>query len=443
MNTMLRRIFIVSLLLISSLLATAQGQKTISLEEALSKALSNNLALQRQAVNAKIAQIDAEKANAVFLPHINANYTAMRTNDPLNVFGMKLKQEIVQQSDFAPNLLNNPNHIDNYSATVKVEQPIFNLDGIYMRSAAKAKAVATHYQLERGKEYLTFQIKQMYAQLQLLYAANDVLAKAKETVAANVKLVQDMSKQGYTKPADELEAKVHLTDIENKILDNQINIQNLSDQLYYVMGEKKQETLQPATVIKDIPNTGNILINSTLQLNRADLLAYEAGIKARKQMVRAGRSKFLPRLNAFGQYEINDSKILQADANNYMVGVQLSWSLFNGNQNRKDIQKSKAELEGAELAYKDYVAKSQTELNKAQRDIKNSLAKKALAKKALGQAKESYRIRKNRFQEGLEKTTDLLKDETSVQEKNLSYLQAIFQLQTAVHYLEFLNTTAK
>ncbi len=440
---MLRKICIVSFLLISSLGIATRAQKTISLEEALNKALANNLTLQKQVVNAKIAQIDAEKGNAVFLPRINANYTATRTNDPLNVFGTKLKQEIVQQSDFEPNLLNNPNHINNYNATVKVKQPLFNLDGIYMRSAARAKALATHYQLERSKEYLTFQVKQMYAQLQLLYAAEEVLAKAKETITANVKLVSDMSKQGYTKPADELEVKVHLTDIENKILDNQINIQNLSDQLYYVMGEQKQETLQPASVIKDIPNTENFLVNNTLQLERADLLAYQAGIKARKQMLRSGRSKFLPRLNAFGQYEINDSKIFQADANNYMVGVQLSWNLFNGNQNRKDIQKSKAELEGAEIAYQDYVAKSQTELDKAQRDIKNSLAKISLSKKALSQAEESYRIRKNRFQEGLEKTTDLLKDETLVQEKNLNYLQAIFQLQTTVHYLEFLNTTSK
>lgn len=422
-------------------LSFTQAQQTISLEEVLSKAMANNFTLREQTVNANIAQLDAEKSNAVFLPRVSASYTASRTNDPLNVFGTKLKQQIVKQSDFAPDLLNNPNDITNFNAAIKVEQPIFNLDGIYMRSAARAKALASKYQLERSKEYLAFQVKQMYAQLQLLYAANEVLAKAKETVVANANLVENMSKQGYTKPSDELEVKVRLTDMENKILNNTINMQNLSDQLYYMMGEASKEVLQPTVLTKTLPETTKLLAQSNLQENRADLLAYQEGIKARRQMVRANRSKFIPRLNAFGQYEINDREIFQGDADNYMIGMQLSWKLFNGNQNRKDIKKSKAELQGAEIAYQNYITQSQTELNKAHRDIENALAKIALAEKALQQAEESYRIRKNRFAEGLEKTTDLLKDETQVEKKNLNYLEAIFQLKTAVYYLDFLTLT--
>lgn len=422
-------------------LSFTQAQQTISLEEVLSKAMANNFTLREQTVNANIAQLDAEKSNAVFLPRVSASYTASRTNDPLNVFGTKLKQQIVKQSDFAPDLLNNPNDITNFNAAIKVEQPIFNLDGIYMRSAARAKALASKYQLERSKEYLAFQVKQMYAQLQLLYAANEVLAKAKETVVANANLVENMSKQGYTKPSDELEVKVRLTDMENKILNNTINMQNLSDQLYYMMGEASKEVLQPTVLTKTLPETTKLLAQSNLQENRADLLAYQEGIKARRQMVRANRSKFIPRLNAFGQYEINDREIFQGDADNYMIGMQLSWKLFNGNQNRKDIKKSKAELQGAEIAYQNYITQSQTELNKAHRDIENALAKIVLAEKALQQAEESYRIRKNRFAEGLEKTTDLLKDETQVEKKNLNYLEAIFQLKTAVYYLDFLTLT--
>lgn len=422
-------------------LSFTQAQQTISLEEVLSKAMANNFTLREQTVNANIAQLDAEKSNAVFLPRVSASYTASRTNDPLNVFGTKLKQQVVKQSDFAPDLLNNPNDITNFNAAIKVEQPIFNLDGIYMRSAARAKALASKYQLERSKEYLAFQVKQMYAQLQLLYAANKVLAKAKETVVANANLVENMSKQGYTKPSEELEVKVRLTDMENKILNNTINMQNLSDQLYYMMGEASKEVLQPTVLTKTLPETTILLEQSNLQENRADLLAYQEGIKARRQMVRANRSKFIPRLNAFGQYEINDREIFQGDADNYMIGMQLSWKLFNGNQNRKDIKKSKAELQGAEIAYQNYITQSQTELNKAHRDIENALAKIALAEKALQQAEESYRIRKNRFAEGLEKTTDLLKDETQVEKKNLNYLEAIFQLKTAVYYLDFLTLT--
>lgn len=437
---MFRSLFFITILITAGSLS---AQDTMSLEEVLSKTLANNLSLQEQTLNTKIAQIDAAKSNAVFLPRVNASYTATRTNDPLNVFGTKLKQQIVTQTDFAPTLLNNPSDITNFNAAIKIEQPLFNLDGIYIRNATKAKALAIQYQLKRSKEYIEFQVKRMYTQLQLLYAVNITLEKAKKTVAANVDLVNNMSKQGYTKPSDVLEVKVRLTDVENRILDNKINIQNLSDQLYYMMGEVSQNTLQPTTLTKEIPKTTKLLSQGSLLENRADFLAYQEGIKARKQMVHANRSKFVPRLNAFGQYEINDSRVFKNNADNYMIGVQLSWSLFNGNQNRKDIQKSKAELEGAEIAYQNYKTQSQTELNKAHRAIETALAKITLTEKALQQAKESYRIRKNRFVEGLEKTTDLLKDETQVETKNLDYLQALFQLKTAVYYLDFLTVTNK
>lgn len=424
-------------------LVLLQAQKEISLDELLTKAKAQNIGLKKQETNVQSTRLDAQKADGVFLPRINFAYTATRTNDPLNVFGTKLKQKVVEQSDFNPKLLNDPLEIDNFNAKIKVEQPLLNLDGIYMRSAARAKANASNYELERNKDYLLFQVKQAYTKLQLFYAANTVLKKAKETVVANENLVKNMQKQGYAKSADLLAVQVKLSDIENKILDNKLNIQNLSDQLYYLMGETSAETLKPTEEILQTEHNKNKFTTLYLDENRADFLAYKEGISARKKMLHAYQAKFIPRINAFGYYELNDKKIFKNNADNYMVGVQLSWDIFNSNQNRKSIQKSRVELEGTTLAYQDYMAKSKMEFNKAKRNIENAFARIELAKKAVSQSKESYRIRKNRFKEGLEKATDLLKDETQLETKQLEHIQAIFQLKMATYYLDFLTAQNK
>lgn len=421
------------------MMGSLSAQQYVSLEEVLTKSQKNNLALKEKEINARVAKIDAQKMDGIFLPKINFAYTATRTNDPLNVFGTKLKQEIVQQSDFSPMLLNNPLAIENFNAMVKVEQPLFNLDGVFMRSANRAKANATRYEYERNKDYLTLQVKQIYAQLQILYEADEVLKKSKETVEANVQLVENMAEQGYAKLSDVLLVKVRMNEVENRALDNKLNIQNLSDQLYYLMGEETGDTLKPSEKIQGIEVDENSLSKTQFAMYRADLLAYQEGIEARRKMLQGYKSKFVPRINAFGQFEVNDSKFLEADAKNYMVGVQLSWSLFNGNKNRKDIQKSRAELRGTEVAYEDYLAKSRTEFSKAKRNIENAIAKISLAEKAVEQSKESYRIRTDRFKEGLEKTSDLLIDEAKLEAKELEYLQAVFQLKTAMYYLEFLT----
>jgi outer membrane protein TolC len=56
-------------------------------------------------------------------------------------------------------------------------------------------------------------------------------------------------------------------------------------------------------------------------------------------MIKSSKAKFLPKLNAFGSFEMYDNKIAQFNANGYLVGIQLSWNVFDGlksNLNRKN-----------------------------------------------------------------------------------------------------------
>ena len=69
-------------------------------------------------------------------------------------------------------------------------------------------------------------------------------------------------------------------------------------------------------------------------------------------------------------------------------------------------------------------------------DAKNNLK---LSKLALGQSQESFRIRSNRFKQGLEKTTDLLMAEAQFAKKQLEYYTTIFNHNYALAYVQFLT----
>ncbi len=156
-------------------------------------------------------------------------------------------------------------------------------------------------------------------------------------------------------------------------------------------------------------------------------------------MNKADKMAFFPSLNAFGSYEMYDDKIFQGDASGYVIGAQLSWDIFQGSKRFGKAQKSKAEFEKSKLEYNQYVSKSNLELNKVKRqliDAKNSLELTSLA---VEQSEESLRIRKNRFKEGLEKTSDLLIAETQFAQKQLEYYQTIYQYNFTKTYLEFLT----
>jgi outer membrane protein TolC len=86
-----------------------------------------------------------------------------------------------------------------------------------------------------------------------------------------------------------------------------------------------------------------------------------------------------------------------------------------------------------------YKKQSQLELNKTNRQLNDAENKVTLTQLALEQSKEAYRIRQNRFNQGLEKTTDLLQSETQMIQKELEHLQSVFEYNFTKQYLQFLT----
>ena len=178
--------------------------------------------------------------------------------------------------------------------------------------------------------------------------------------------------------------------------------------------------------------------NKSVSENRSDIKAMQLSTNAYESMNKADKMAFLPRLNAFGSYELYDDQIFQADANGYLFGAQLSWDIFQGSKRFGKAQKSKAVFEKSKLEYEQYVSQSNLELNKAKRAFLDAENKLTLSRLALEQSEESLRIRTNRFKEGLEKTSDLLLAETQYAQKQLEYYQTIFEYNYAQAYLRFL-----
>ncbi|HRV55922.1 MAG TPA: TolC family protein, partial [Mangrovimonas sp.] len=173
--------------------------------------------------------------------------------------------------------------------------------------------------------------------------------------------------------------------------------------------------------------------------NRSDIKAMQLASDAYLTMYKADKMSFLPRLNAFGSYELYDDQIFQASANGYTFGAQLSWDLFQGSKRFGKAQKSKSEFEKSKLELEQYVSKSNMELNQAKRMLLDAENRLTLSQLALQQSEESLRIRTNRYEEGLERTTDLLMVETQFVQKQLEYYQTIFEYNFAQAYLQFLT----
>lgn len=433
---MKKHIYIPLLLLGLTFSVHAQQVVPIAKSDVLSKVSENNTSIKISEQDFNAAKADYRQTNAVFLPNITASHTAMATTNPLMAFGSKLNQEILSSNDFNPVLLNDPSQIENYATKFEIQQPLINLDGIYQRKAAKSKMEAMSLKTERTQEYLVFEVDKAYMQLQLAYKAVDVLEKALEAANANKKLAEDSFKQGYLQRADVLNVEVRVTEVQNQLQTAKSNVQNASNYLSFLMNDDAYVVYMPSDELSIATFT---LDDKKVSENRSDIKAMQLATNAYEAMNKADKMAFLPRLNAFGSYELYDDKIFQGGSNGYLFGAQLSWDIFQGSKRIGKAQKSKSEFEKSKLEYQQYVSKSNLELNKAKRAFIDADNKLKLTTLALQQSEESLRIRTNRFKEGLEKTSDLLIAETQYAQKQLEYYQTIFEYNYTQAYLQFLT----
>ena len=416
----------------------AQDTLTISKNDLIQKVTENNLQIKVAEKSFQSAKADYRQSNALFLPNINVSHTGIVTTNPLMAFGSKLNQEILTASDFNPALLNDPDKTQNFATKIEVQQPLINLDGLYGRQAAKAKMDAFQLQTERTKEYLELEVSKAYMQLQLAYKAVKVLEKANATAQGNLKLVENYFKNGMLQKTDLLNVQVRVNEIANQLQYAKSNVQNASDYLAFLLNEDMVgKTYKPAEFLDNTIAVENI--NTTISDSRKDIQAMKKSAEAYQKMFQSSKFGFLPRLNAFGSYELYDQHVFQTSAKGYLVGAQLSWNVFDGYKNIGKTQKAKADFEKATVETEQYKKQSQLELNKTNRQLLDAENKVNLSQLAFEQSQEAFRIRQNRFTQGLEKTTDLLMAETQMAQKELEHLQAVFEYNFTKQYLQFLT----
>lgn len=414
----------------------AQETVKLSKAEALATVVNGNLAIKIAEQEVIGAQAQYQQTGAVLIPEISISYTGLSTTNPLMAFGSKLNQEILTPEDFDPALLNDPDRITNYATSIDIRQPLINVDGIYQRKAAKTKLQSLELRALRTKDQKLFQVEIAYMQLQLAYKAQAVLSKAVVAAKANKKIADDNFREGYLNTADVLALEVRVAEVQNRLINAQNDIQNISNQLSFLLGNTS-ELLYIATDSLTVENA--VVESRDISTERSDIKAMRLASDAYLASNKATKMAFLPRLNAFGSYQLYDDQLFQGGANGYIIGAQISWNILEGSKRFGERQKSASDFVKSQLQYEQYVSHNKTELNKAERMLASTQDKLKLTELALKQSRESLRIRRNRFKEGLEKTADLLFAEAQVAEKELNYYQTVYELNYAISHIEFLT----
>ena len=164
--------FLLSIILVAAFASHASGasQRRLSLDEALMLAKDNNY----QILIAKTHLDKAEGQNLegwqAFLPKLTLSEGYIRSDEPVAVFGSKLRQGIFSQDDLALDELNYPDPITDFATIIRLEQPLINVDAIYGKASAGSARKANEYALERTEEAISLEVEKAYYRLILAHS---------------------------------------------------------------------------------------------------------------------------------------------------------------------------------------------------------------------------------------------------------------------------------
>lgn len=393
----------IGLLLAGSWVAGAAEPWT--LERALDYALAQNpdarLAQQRIAA----AQAGLGQANAAFWPRLQLESGYTRTDNPMEGFGA-----ILNQRSYSPSLnFNDVPDLDNFNARGIVTLPLYAGGRSQAgRHAAKAAGEAAKQDGAALRNALGFEVTRGFHTVLKTRQFVRAAQAAVSSFETNCVVARKRLEAGTLLKAEVLDLEVRLAQAREDLVCAR-NAGALAERaLRNLLG------LEAAgfTVADTAPEVGAPPSGDWAQ--RPELAAARDREAAAEAQVRAAQSGHLPRVDAFASLDYNYGSVTGGDGKSYSAGVMARWDLWDGFATRAKVREAQANLESAREERRKIRLAIDLESERARLDLNAAVERLAASDKTVEQAAESVSLTRNRFEQGLVLSTQLIDAETAL-----------------------------
>jgi outer membrane protein len=412
----------------------------LTLRQAIDIALKKNPERRAAFADTRAATADVDVARAALLPRLSFTEGAMLGNDPVYVFGSKLRQQRFTSGDFALNILNEPEPFGNFETRFDGTWTLFDSLGSWhaIARAERAKDAAGH-ELERAEQEIVFQVIDAYYGELLAKKQLNVAEQSLKSSEAILERAKNRYETGLAVQSDYLSAQVHDAARRQELVRARDDLALAQAQLSAALGVPIDGEMDLAGSLaeKNLPQPSLDAMEEQALKKRPDLNRVRSAEAAQKEGVSMARSAFGPRVNAYGGWELdNPTFVAGGGGSNWIAGIEIQFDLFQGGAKRAALSHEKA-MEEKAAALKDAAADAiRMDVRRAYYDLDASRQQIEIARTAVAEADESLRIQQDRYDAGLLTIADLLAAEDAARRTQTDYWEAVSRYQTGYANLE-------
>lgn len=416
--------------------------KNLSLEEAIKLSLANSgqLKVSQARIDEATASLREMRNNR--LPDFKASGSYLRLNQP-NI-GLKVDMG---------NSNGNGGSTGNGGATqsIKVDQMMYGMATLTMPlfsglrihygiESAKYLEQAARLDADKDREEVIQNTIDAYSNL---YKASKAVSLVRENLKQSEQRVADFSnleKNGILARNDLLKAQLQSSNIELSLLDAENNMKITNINMNLMLGLPENTELVPdSAAFSTAEDIGSI---STWEAkafeNRKDVAALSLREKAASAGIRATKGEYYPGIALTGGYIAADIPNFLTITNAVNAGIGLQYNISSLWKTGAKVAGARArlhELEANKGMLSDAV---RIQINQAYQNYLLAQKKIDVYAKAIEQANENYKITKNKYDNSLATTTDLLDADIAQLQAKLNYTFA--KADATVAYKKLLQT---
>ncbi len=396
--------------------ALAQQTKNLSLNEAISLAVKSSGQLKIASAKVDEAAANTRQAKDNQLPDLKVSGSYLRLNSP----DVALKVKLGSGSGGGGGV-----KVDQLGyAMANASLPIFSGFRVkYGIESAKYLEQAAKLDAESSKDEVVMNVVYAYSNL---FKAQNTVDLVKENLQREVQRVTDftdLEKNGIIARNDLLKAKLQESNIELTLLDAENNLIIATANMNLMLGLPMETALKTDNTILENNSTdaGLAQWEQNALKNRKDMEALTYKEKATETSIKMAKGEYYPGLAVTGGLIAADVPNLLTINNALNVGLGLQYNIAT-------LWKTKAKVDGANARLHELQATKgimndqiRLQINQAYYNYLLATKKIEVYAKAIDQANENYRITKDKYDNKLATTTDLLDADVAQLQSQLNY----------------------
>jgi outer membrane protein TolC len=390
---------------------------TLTLQECLLQAKSNNPELKNSIWDKHIASEHVRQVRSAYLPRIDAQagYTMQLEPQAVIINGRTAE---TQEADFAFAGLSATYTLYDFGRRdARTHQAEANVDAVSQRYDARSSEVA----LQTIETY--FAILEVE---KLIQAATEEVAMVEE----HRRVAQVLFEEGVVTRNDILQADVRLAAARQKLLTVRNRRENIWLLLNFLTGNKtgyRAELDETTTTAGVSPTDDN---NNLDQSRRHDILALRHSLKVGEYEVQESRNNFLPEIySRLALDYVQNDKVREQSIMSAVVGIRVN--LFDGYASTAAREKAVRNLSKLQNTLRLAEQQARLETDTAVNDKTVAEERIIVAKTAILQSEENLRINRERYKERVGTATEVLDAQTLVTQTKTDYFRAFYDHQTA------------